>query len=55
MIRKPTERRRFLAAAVNSIQGVIGGPLGVLLGGAVFGSASRMALRKPSNVTLFFW
>ena len=37
MIRKPTERRRFLAAAVNSIQGVIGGTLAVLVGGAVVG------------------
>src|SRR5215510_11970776 len=37
MIAKPTERRRFLAAAVNSIHGVIGGTLGVLLGGAVIG------------------
>jgi Rieske Fe-S protein len=37
MIRKPTERRRFLAAAVNSIQGIIGGTLGVLLGGAIVG------------------
>jgi Rieske Fe-S protein len=37
MTRKPTERRRFLAAAVNSIHGVIGGTLGVFLGGAVIG------------------
>jgi Rieske Fe-S protein len=37
MIRKPTERRRFLAATVNSIQSVIGGTLAVLLGGAVVG------------------
>lgn len=37
MDRRPTERRRFLAAAVNSIQGAIGGTLAVLLGGAVVG------------------
>lgn len=37
MIRKPPERRRFLAAAVNSIHGAIGGTLAVLLGGAAVG------------------
>jgi quinol---cytochrome c reductase iron-sulfur subunit, bacillus type len=34
---RPTERRRFLAAAVNTIQGAIGGTLAVLLGGGVVG------------------
>ena len=37
MTRPPNPRRRFLAAAVNSIHGVIGGTIGVLLGGAVIG------------------
>src|SRR5678810_197685 len=37
MTQGPTERRRFLAAAVNSIQALIGGTLAVLLGGAVVG------------------
>jgi Rieske Fe-S protein len=37
MFRKPTERRRFLATVVNSIQGAIGGTLAVLVGGAVVG------------------
>jgi Rieske Fe-S protein len=37
MVRTVTQRRRFLAAVVNSIQGVIGGTLAVLLGGAVVG------------------
>jgi len=37
MTQRPTERRRFLAAAVNSIQAAIGGTLAVLLGGAVVG------------------
>ena len=31
------KRRRFLAAALNTIQGIIGGTLTVLLGGAVVG------------------
>jgi len=37
MTSKPTGRRSFLAAAVNSIHGAIGGTLAVLLGGAVVG------------------
>ena len=37
MNREPNQRRRFLAAIVNSIQGVIGGTLAVLLGGTVLG------------------
>jgi Rieske Fe-S protein len=37
MTQEPTERRKFLTAVVNSIQGVIGGTLAVLLGGAVVG------------------
>jgi Rieske Fe-S protein len=37
MTQEPTARRRFLAALVNSIQGVIGGTLAVVLGGAVVG------------------
>lgn len=37
MTKELTARRRFLAAIVNAIQGVIGGTLGVLLGGAVIG------------------
>ena len=37
MTQGPPERRRFLAAAVNSIQALIGGTLAVLLGGAVVG------------------
>ena len=37
MTQGPTERRRFLAPAVNSIQALIGGTLAVLLGGAVVG------------------
>lgn len=37
MSQDSTQRRRFLAVIVNSIQGVIGGSLAVLLGGAVVG------------------
>ena len=37
MTQEPTARRRFLAALVNSIQGVIGGTLAVVLGGAAVG------------------
>ena len=37
MIQGLTERRRFLAATVNSIQAVIFGTLAVLLGGAAVG------------------
>jgi succinate dehydrogenase / fumarate reductase, iron-sulfur subunit len=37
MTRPSNPRRRFLAAAVNSIHGVVGGTIGVLLGGAVIG------------------
>jgi Rieske Fe-S protein len=37
MVRTVTQRRRFLAPVVNSIQGVISGTLAVLLGGAVVG------------------
>jgi Rieske Fe-S protein len=37
MTHAPTERRKFLAAAVNSIQAVIAGMLAVLAGGAVVG------------------
>ena len=37
MTHTPFQRRRFLAAAVNSIQGVIGGTLAFFLGGAVVG------------------
>ena len=37
MVQDSYPRRRFLAAAVNSIQGLIGGILAVVLGGAVIG------------------
>ena len=37
MVNDSNPRRRFLAAVVNSIQGVIGGTVAVLLGGAVIG------------------
>jgi Rieske Fe-S protein len=37
MTHESTERRRFLAAAINTIQGIIGGTLAVVLGGAVIG------------------
>jgi quinol---cytochrome c reductase iron-sulfur subunit, bacillus type len=37
MTQHSSQRRSFLAAAVNTIQGVIGGTLAVLLGGAVVG------------------
>jgi len=37
MTHESNHRRRFLAAAINSIQGIIGGTLTVLLGGAVIG------------------
>jgi quinol---cytochrome c reductase iron-sulfur subunit, bacillus type len=37
MTHELTERRRFLAAAINTIQGIIGGALAVVLGGAVVG------------------
>lgn len=37
MTHESNPRRRFLAAAVNSIQGIIGGTLTVLLGGAILG------------------
>jgi Rieske Fe-S protein len=37
MTHESTERRRFLAAAINTIQGIIGGTLAVVLGGAIIG------------------
>jgi Rieske Fe-S protein len=37
MAQHSTQRRSFLAAAVTTIQGIIGGTLAVLLGGAVVG------------------
>lgn len=37
MTHESTERRRFLAAATNTIQGIIGGTLAVVLGGAIIG------------------
>jgi Rieske Fe-S protein len=37
MVNESNPRRRFLAAAVNTIQGIIGGTVAVLLGGAVIG------------------
>jgi menaquinol-cytochrome c reductase iron-sulfur subunit len=37
MTHESRPRRRFLAAIVNSIHGIIGGTLGVVLGGAVLG------------------
>jgi len=37
MTHDPNPRRRFLAAAINTILGVIGGTLAVVLGGAVIG------------------
>jgi Rieske Fe-S protein len=37
MVHESTERRRFLAAAINIIQGIIGGTLAVVLGRAVVG------------------
>ena len=37
MTHESTERRRFLAAAINTIQGIIGGTLAMVLGAAVIG------------------
>ena len=37
MTHESTERRRFLAAAINTIQGIIGGTVAVVLGGAIIG------------------
>jgi Rieske Fe-S protein len=37
MTHESTERRRFLAAAIITIQGIIGGTLAVVLGGAIIG------------------
>jgi Rieske Fe-S protein len=37
MTNESTERRRFLAAAINIIEGIIGGTLAVVLGGATIG------------------
>ena len=39
MTHESTERRRFLAAAINTIEGIIGGTLAVVLGGAIQGGA----------------
>ena len=37
MTHESTDRRRFLAAAINTIQGIIGGTLAMVLGGAIIG------------------
>ena len=37
MTHESTERRRFLAAAIKTIQGIIGATLAVVLGGAIIG------------------
>ena len=37
MTHESPQRRRFLAAAINTIQGIIGGTLAVVLGGAIIG------------------
>ena len=41
MVHESNPRRRFLAAAVNTINGVIGGTLAVLLGGTILGPSFR--------------
>ena len=60
------ERRRFLAGIVNTIQGLIGGTLAFVLGGAVLapsfakreenwlsaGSLSGLAENEPTPVTV---